>query len=143
MYIQVIVMKIVKFKRKIKVKCAAFIISALFSLYFVRVDCLQAFDTGQKELSKKSYVTSDWNKTINKEEHKDDKYPDKKKITPETVRLTINEYYIPQFSELLDKGVDYFEWLNKLDDPYLNRYKVDIKVDPDDERLKLFWKRSF
>lgn len=104
---------------------------------------MQAFDPDQKELSKKSYITSGWDKVINEEAKKDNKYPDKKKITPETVRLTINEYYIPQFSELLDKGVDYFEWLNKLDDPYLNRYKVDIRVDPDDERLKLFWKRSF
>ncbi|MFH1093484.1 MAG: hypothetical protein V1739_04920 [Candidatus Omnitrophota bacterium] len=128
---------------KFKVKYFTCIIIALFFIPCLRVDCLQAFDPDQKELSKKSYITSGWDKVINEEAKKDNKYPDKKKITPETVRLTINEYYIPQFSELLDKGVDYFEWLNKLDDPYLNRYKVDIRVDPDDERLKLFWKRSF
>lgn len=136
-------MKRVKFKIKSEVKFLAFSIGTLFFLLLVRVDCSPAFDINQKELSKHSYVTSDWNKTINQEEKKNKKYPDKRKITPETVRLTINEYYIPQFSELVDKGIDYFEWLNKLDDPYLNRYKVDIKVDPDDERLKLFWKRSF
>lgn len=90
-----------------------------------------------------SYTTSDWNKTMNTEEKKDEKYPEKRKITPETVRLTVNEYYVPQFSELVEKGVDCFEWLNKLDDPYLNRYKVDVRLDANDERLKLFWKRSF
>ncbi len=128
---------------KVEVKkmiCIAFV---LFPLLLVGADCLLANDTEQKELSKHSYISSNWNKTINQEDSKTKKYPDKRKITPETVRLTINEYYIPPFSELLDKGVDYFEWLNKLDDPYLNRYKVDIRVDPDDERLKLFWKRSF
>lgn len=136
-------MKRIEFKIKIKVKCLAFIAGMLFLLFLVKVDYLPAFDTDQKELSKHSYVASDWNKTINKEEKKNKKFPDKRKITPETVRLTINEYYIPQFSELLDKGVNCYEWLNKLDDPYLNRYKVDIRVDPDDERLKLFWKRAF
>lgn len=136
-------MKRVKFKIKFEVKFLAFSFGALFFLLLANVDYLPANDIDQKELSKHSYVTLDWNKTINQEENKKKKYPDKKKITPETVRLTINEYYIPQFSELMDKGVDYFEWLNKLDDPYLNRYKVDIRVDPDDERLKLFWKRSF
>lgn len=136
-------MKRVKYKIKLKSKRLTFIIGMLFFLPLLRVDCLQALDVDEKELSKHSYETSNWNKTINEEEHKDNKYPDKRKITPETVRLTINEYYIPQFSELLEKGVDYFEWLNKLDDPYLNRYKVDVRVDPDDERLKLFWKRSF
>ncbi len=136
-------MKRVKFKIKFEVKFLAFSFGALFFLLLANVDYLPANDIDQKELSKYSYVTLDWNKTINQEENKKKKYPDKKKITPETVRLTINEYYIPQFSELMDKGVDYFEWLNKLDDPYLNRYKVDIRVDPDDERLKLFWKRSF
>jgi len=39
--------------------------------------------------------------------------------------------------------MDYFEWLNTLDDPYLNRYKFDLRVDPADERLKLFWKKQF
>ena len=97
----------------------------------------------QKQDSFFSHISTSWNKAINEDVKRDEKYPNKRKITPETVRLTINEYYIPQVSELLAKGVDYFEWLNKLDDPYLNRYKVDVKVDPDDERLKLFWKRSF
>jgi len=136
-------MKRVKFEKRFKVNFLSFVIGVVFFLLLARVDCLPANDIDQKELSKHSYVSSDWNKTINQEEEENKKYPDKRKITQETVRLTINEYYIPQFSELLDKGVDYFEWLNKLDDPYLNRYKVDIKVDPDDERLKLFWKRSF
>ena len=121
----------------------AFIIGALLFPLLSEVNCLQAVEINQKEFSPHSFVTSGWNKTINQEESIKNKYPDKKKITPETVRLTINEYYIPQFSELLEKGVDYFEWLNKLDDPYLNRYKVDVRVDPDDERLKLFWKREF
>ena len=103
----------------------------------------RATDTGQEKLSKQSYISSPWNKTINETETKEEKYPDKKKITPETIRLTINEYYIPELSELLDKGVDYLQWLNQLDDPYLNRYKVDIRVDPADERLKVFWKRDF
>jgi len=89
------------------------------------------------------YESESWKKEMNRREVKVEKYPDKRKITPETVRIAINEYYIPQISELIGKGVDYYEWLNQLDDPYLNRYKVDIKVDPADERLNLFWKRDF
>ena len=128
---------------KNKLLFLAVCLEILSLMHLPRVDFLFANDTSHKEFSKHSYITSDWNQSINKEENKEKKYPDKKKITPETVRLTINEYYIPQFSELMEKGVDYFEWLNKLDDPYLNRYKVDVRVDPNDERLKLFWKRSF
>ncbi len=134
-------MKKIKYKLKLKVRCMAFIIIVLF--FASGVNCLFALESNQKEGSNYSFVTAGWNKTINEQETVENKYPDKRKITPETVRLTINEYYIPQFSELLEKGVDYLEWLNKLDDPYLNRYKVDVRVDPDDERLKLFWKRSF
>ena len=116
----------------------------LFSLFqLINVNCVYSNEIDHRDLANFSYVSSGWNKTINSEAIEVKKFPDKRKITPETVRLTINEYYIPQISELLDKGVDYFEWINKLDDPYLNRYKVDIKVDPDDERLKLFWKRAF
>lgn len=136
-------MMIVKYKIKSKIKAIIVIVSLFFCLFLVEVNHIHAVESAKGELSKHSYITSGWNKTINKKENKKKKYPDKRKITPETVRLTINEYYIPQFSELLDKGVDYYEWLNKLDDPYLNRYKVDIRVDPEDERLKLFWRRSF
>ncbi|MCK4994727.1 MAG: hypothetical protein KAS13_06745 [Candidatus Omnitrophica bacterium] len=136
-------MKTVKYKIKLIVKSITFIIVVFFLTLWVGINCLLALESNKKEISTHSYVSSEWNKAINQEENKNKKYPDKKKITPETVRLTINEYYIPQFSELLDKGVEYFEWLNKLDDPYLNRYKLDVRVDPDDERLKLFWKRSF
>lgn len=132
-----------KNKLKFRVKYRALFIGVVLLACLPEVKCLQALELKQKEVSAYSYVTSDWNKTINQEETIVEKYPVKRKITPETVRLTINEYYIPQFSELLEKGVDYFEWLNTLDDPYLNRYKVDVRVDPDDERLKLFWKRDF
>lgn len=102
-----------------------------------------AKDEGPENFSKQSYISSSWNTTINQSDTQEERYPEKKKITPETIRLTINEYYVPELSELLDKGVDYLEWLNQLDDPYLNRYKVDMRVDPDDERLKVFWKREF
>ncbi|MFH1062690.1 MAG: hypothetical protein V1747_07390 [Candidatus Omnitrophota bacterium] len=80
---------------------------------------------------------------MNEPDKKDDKYPDKRKITPETLRVALDEYYVPQISELLGKGVDCFEWVNQLDDPYLNRYKLDLRVDPDDDRVNLFWKRQF
>ena len=97
----------------------------------------------QEEIAQHHYDSDSWKDSMNKREIKEEKYPNKRKITPETVRLAINEYYIPQISDLLDKGVDYYEWLNQLDDPYLNRYKVDLQVDPTDERLNLFWKRKF
>ncbi|MBU1086017.1 MAG: hypothetical protein KKD05_00685 [Candidatus Omnitrophica bacterium] len=90
-----------------------------------------------------SYVSSSWQVTMNKPEEKNDKYPEKRKITPETLRVALDEYYVPQISELLSKGVDCFEWVNHLDDPYLNRYKLDLRVDPDDDRVNLFWKRQF
>ncbi|MBU1045377.1 MAG: hypothetical protein KJ915_13390 [Candidatus Omnitrophica bacterium] len=91
----------------------------------------------------KAYISSTWQITMNKPEEKDDKYPEKRKITPETLRVALDEYYVPQISELLGKGVDCFEWVNHLDDPYLNRYKLDLRVDPDDDRVNLFWKRQF
>ncbi|MCP4650659.1 MAG: hypothetical protein GY853_11345 [PVC group bacterium] len=95
------------------------------------------------QIPKRTYISLPWATTVNQPKKKKEGYPDKRKISPETVRLTVNEYYVPHISELLNKGVDYFEWLNKLDDPYLNRYKIDIRVDPADERFKLFWKRQF
>jgi hypothetical protein len=97
----------------------------------------------EETISECSYCSISWHTAMNEPEKPSPGYPEKKKITPETIRLTLNEYYIPQISDLLDKGMDYFEWLNTLDDPYLNRYKVDLRVDPADERLKLFWKRQF
>ena len=136
-------MKKNKYKLIFKIQYAVFITVLMLTSFCWDLNGLLALESNKKDISRHSYVTADWNKTINQQEIIVNKYPDKRKITPETVRLTINEYYIPQFSELLEKGVDYFEWLNKLDDPYLNRYKVDVRVDPDDERLKLFWKRSF
>ena len=90
-----------------------------------------------------SYASSSWKVTMNAPEKKDDKYPDKRKITPETIRVTLDEYYVPQVSELLSKGVDCFEWVNQIDDPYLNRYRLDLSVDPEDDRVNLFWKRDF
>ena len=134
-----------KIGSKLNLKTAFFVFYMLLGLFcpFMDVLCVEANDINPENISRHSCVASGWNKMINTEREKDEKYPNKRKITPETVRLTINEYYIPQISELLDKGVDCFEWLNQLDDPYLNRYKVDIRVDPDDERLKLFWKRAF
>jgi len=90
-----------------------------------------------------TYTSSSWNAAINQSTPKKDDYPDKRKINAETIRRTLNEYYIPQVSELLSKGVDYYEWLDTLDDPYLNRYKLDLKVDPDADRLRLFWKQNF
>jgi len=116
------------------------------ALFFLQADGRLGFcakDENIKKFPRQSHVSPSWNCAMNQADMQDDKYPGKKKITPETIRLTINEYYIPEFSELLNKGVDYLEWLNQLDDPYLNRYKVDVKIDPDDERLKVFWKRKF
>jgi len=116
----------------------------VFLILLHRGDVVYANNNRHDELPQSaSYHSPSWNKTMNQPGEQREKYPAKRKINPETVRLTLNEYYIPQISELLNKGVDYYEWLNQLDDPYLNRYKVDMKVDPDDERLKLFWKSQF
>lgn len=123
-------------------------ITIAVSLYF----CLCFFpkpsycnnDISRTKDSSQSYTSTSWKTAMNQPlSVKKNEYPDKKEITPKTIRLTLNEYYIPEVSELLNKGVDYFEWLNTIDDPYLNRYKLDIKVEPEDERLKLFWKGEF
>lgn len=90
-----------------------------------------------------TYSSQPWEVAVNQSVTKKEKYPNRRKITPETVRLTLNEYYVPHVSELLNKGVDCIEWLNELDDPYLNRYKLDLKVDPADERFNLLWKEKF
>lgn len=111
-----------------------------FSLH---VNPVIADNNEERKISEHSYSSTSWNIMVNQPKDKEVVYPEHKRITPETMRLTLDEYYVPQVSGLLTKGVDYFEWLNKLDDPYLNRYKVDLEVDPEDERLKLFWKRNF
>ncbi len=88
-------------------------------------------------------ITSiNWDREMNQAE-KPSIYPDKKKITPETLRLTFQEFYIPHVSEILDTGVDYLEWLNTLDNPYLHRYKMDLMLDPSDDKLKFMWKEKF
>lgn len=85
-----------------------------------------------------------WNTTMNEPEKKiEEKYPQTKKITLETLRVAIDEYYVPQISDLLGKGVDYLEWFNKLDDPYFGKYKLDLRMDTKDERLKLLFKEKF
>lgn len=114
--------------------------------YLLFVITVAAFANGsdiEKKASPFSYDSSSWQVTMNESYEKNDKYPDKRKITPETLRVALDEYYVPQISELLGKGVDCFEWVNHLDDPYLNRYKLDLRVDPDDDMLNLFWKRQF
>ncbi|MFH1460061.1 MAG: hypothetical protein ABIG64_06810 [Candidatus Omnitrophota bacterium] len=135
------------YKLIIKLKIIAFLISFGFLFFFIsNIKLAKGAEDNINEdykCPKHSYQSSGWNTTMNKPEEKKDIYPDKKKITPETVRLTLNEYYVPQVSELLVKGVDCIEWLNRLDDPYLNRYKLDLRVDPGDDRLKLFWKKQF
>ena len=91
-----------------------------------------------------TYSSQSWEVAVNQLEKTDEeKYPEKRKINSKTVRLTLNEYYIPNVSEFLCKGVDYYDWLNELDDPYLNRYKLDLEVDPADERFNLLWKEKF
>jgi hypothetical protein len=115
-------------------------------IYLFLIVKVSAFANGAKIDEKglpHSYTSTNWKTAMNAPEEKGDKYPDKRKITPETIRVTLEEYYIPQVSELLGKGVDCFEWVNQLDDPYLNRYKLDLKVDPQDDRVNLFWKRDF
>ncbi|MBU0635257.1 MAG: hypothetical protein KKB82_02455 [Candidatus Omnitrophica bacterium] len=97
----------------------------------------------EKKVTPNTYTSLSWNKEMNQESAVDEEYPEKRKINPKTVRRTLDEYYIPQFSEFIGKGVDYWEWLQSLDDPYLNKYKVDLKLDSDDDRLKLFWKSKF
>ncbi len=91
---------------------------------------------------KNSFFSLSWQSSINQGQQAE-KYPDKRKITPESLRLTLNEYSFQPFSAILHKGVDTWEWLNNLDDPYFNRYNLDMEVDPDDERLKLFWENKF
>lgn len=97
----------------------------------------------EKVMPRSTYTSLSWNKEMNKAVSEDDKYPKKRKINSKTIRRALDEYYIPQFSEFIGKGVDYWEWLESLDDPYLNKYKVDLKLDSDDDRLKLFWKSKF
>jgi hypothetical protein len=119
---------------------------ALFLLHLYLIIGVAAFAKGsdiEKKAPPHSYTSATWQVTMNEPEKKNDKYPNKRKITPETLRVALDEYYVPQVSELLEKGVDCFEWVNHLDDPYLNKYKLDLKVDPDDDRVNLFWKRQF
>lgn len=93
---------------------------------------------------KDTYISLPWNTTMNEPEKKiEEKYPKTKKITLDTLRVTIDEYYVPQISDLLSKGVDYLEWFNKLDDPYFGKYKLDLRMDTKDERLKLLFKEKF
>ncbi|MBI4846292.1 MAG: hypothetical protein HY810_07480 [Candidatus Omnitrophica bacterium] len=91
----------------------------------------------------RTYDSNTWDIMMNKCEEKKDEYPEKRKITMETIRLTLHKYYIPNVSEFLEKGVDYVDWINELDDAYLNRHKLDLKVDSDDGSVKLFWKKDF
>jgi len=42
-----------------------------------------------------TYNSSPWNTAINQSTPKKDDYPDKRKINAETIRRTLNEYYIP------------------------------------------------
>ncbi|MBU4304922.1 MAG: hypothetical protein KJ893_04790 [Candidatus Omnitrophica bacterium] len=131
-------------KRRKRVRYAQLVLTAVVAFWSILFfGYAYANGNEQEKFPDHTFNSLPWNTAMNQPEAEKNDYPDKRKITPETVRLTINEYYIPQVSDLFAKGVDYFEWLNKLDDPYLNRYKVDIKVDPADERLKLFWKRQF
>ncbi len=133
------------FQKNIKIENLFVIVSGLVFYFFNAEIILSANEVNQDKIlnQEHTYNSDSWHTAVNKQEKKDDRYPEKRKITPETVRLTLNEYYVPQISELLEKGIDYFEWVNKLDDPYLNRYKVDLRIDPADERMKLFWKRKF
>lgn len=90
-----------------------------------------------------TYTSCTWKTAINlPPEKKPDIYPEKRKITSKTIQRTVNEY-IPQLSGFVNKGVDCFEWVNTLDDPYLNKYKLDMEIDAQDERLKLIWKDKF
>ena len=90
------------------------------------------------------YFSLPWNKIMNKPQKRGkDKYPEKRKITPKTVRIVVNEYYVPHFSDLLNKGLDCIEWIDGFDDPYLNKYKLDLRVEPKDGILELLWKESF
>jgi hypothetical protein len=119
----------------------SFIFSYL-SLFIVVGACANGSDI-EKNVPPNSYCSSSWQVTMNAPDKKNNKYPDKRKITPETLRVALDEYYVPQISELLGKGIDCFEWVNHLDDPYLSKYKLDLRVDPDDDRVNLFWKRKF
>ncbi len=95
------------------------------------------------KITEVTYTSCTWKTAINlPSEKKPDIYPEKRKITPKTIQLTVNEY-IPQLSGVVNKGVDCFEWVNTLDDPYLNKYKLNMEVDAEDERLKLIWKDKF
>jgi len=129
--------KLVLVKNFVSATFLCMIVTMTVSVFAIEADI-------EKNLpSPKSYISSSWQVRMNETEKKNDKYPEKRKITPETLRVALDEYYVPQISELLEKGVDCFEWVNHLDDPYLNRYKLDLKVDPEDDRVNLFWKRQF
>jgi len=99
---------------------------------------------GDRDPREYRYGSQPWTTAINQGDSRPPAmYPEKRRISTETIRRTANEFYVPQISEFICKSMDCFDWLNQIDDPYLNRYKVDIEVDPQDERLQLFWKREF
>ncbi|MFH2138074.1 MAG: hypothetical protein ABII88_06150 [Candidatus Omnitrophota bacterium] len=122
--------------RKAWLIVSIYVVCSFLSIVYAKEQTDDTLEAGK-------YKSISWENAVNEPEKENSEYPEKRKITPATVRLTVNEYYVPQISELINKGVDCLEWLNNLDDPYLNRYKLDLRVDPADERFKLFWREKF
>lgn len=91
------------------------------------------------------YYSDKWADVINRPYVIDDYYPRKLKINPKTLRRTIDEYFSNEsiIRESLLGGVDCYEQLETADDKYLDKYKMDLKYDPADSKLKLYWKNNF
>ncbi len=118
---------------------AFMVFSCMFSFYIVAY----GNNKDEGEVLGNVYFSAPWGRAINQSMAEQGEYPNRRKITPTTLRLTIERYYLPQVSDLLSKGVDYIEWLDEVDNQYLKQYKLDMKVDTTDGLLKLFWKESF
>ncbi|MCM8813237.1 MAG: hypothetical protein NC924_04795, partial [Candidatus Omnitrophica bacterium] len=67
------------------------------SVSFAIVDAANPPQT-EEFAREQSYCSVPWNTAINQAEEPKEKYPTKRKITPETLRQTLKEYYIPQVS---------------------------------------------
>ena len=90
----------------------------------------------------KQYQSLTWKESVNLPVE-DEYYPTTAKITPKTLRRTLDEYYVPMVSEELHTAVDYYEFLDTLDYTFLGKYSIKLYATPDNKTLNLTVKHKF